>query len=254
MRTLDFLAFIKKHKLNLNYHKQNNTSNVIYNHTKLKTEDTGKILEYAVCLALNTPYKSSFKYSIQEAKRLAQKLTHIRKYFPKTYVHTANGGSPYDFTSFNTKNKYISCKSNKKGNKIAPHTIGQPNPLKFCKLLGIQFYNIKLLKKEIQRNVTIQKLLETVEKYTFDAPIIYYQKKEDNIKIIKKQLNIVWENANFSWTRCYKEWKNSSTLKVNNVSLLEIQFHEKSRTNMAVRLNLKKCIQLFPNCFKVITL
>jgi hypothetical protein len=40
----------------------------------VKTEDTGKIFEMAICLVYNIPYEGVYKYSLEAATALKQRL------------------------------------------------------------------------------------------------------------------------------------------------------------------------------------
>jgi len=220
----------------------------------LKTEDTGKILEKAVCLAFDIPYNGPFKYSETDAQQLAVRLHSLPEHFPLTYTHTAKGGAPYDFTTVDAPASYISCKSNKSGQKVAPHSIGQAQPEEFCQRVGQPYTDIPTLKVDLQKPEITTKLLSQLENNTFDAPIIYYHKKDNTIQLIRQVTPITWDGLDYSWTRTAANWNNSSTLKANRTSVLEVQFHQKSRTNMAVRWNFKNVLKLFPKCFAIVHL
>ena len=223
----------------------------------LMTEDVGKIFEKAVCLAFNIPYNGHFKYEDILSQELAKRMETVPVHFSSKYTHTAKGGATYDFSpeSKNGRNApYISCKSNKSGQKVAPHSIGQAQPETFCQRLDIPFTDIPTLKAHLQKPTLIsEKLLPELEKCTFDADILYYHQKDDTIQLIKQISGINWQDLDFSWTKSAADWNNSSTLKANKVSLLEVQFHQKNRTNMAVRWNFKNVLGMFPKCFRIIT-
>jgi hypothetical protein len=217
----------------------------------LKTEDTGKTLEYAICLTYNTPYNGPFKYSVEEAQALVPRLkTGLidDKLFPKC-THTAENGSRYDYTADDDKSQHLSAKSTKgKVRKIAPQVIGQPTPKKFCDLLEVKFTDVATLKKYIQENVNT--ILPVLDAYTFDSPIVYYNKKFNTIQFIKVTTPIVWSNYQYSWTTPYSKWTNSTTLHIltpgqKSVPLVEFQFHS-TRKNMAIRW----CFDGFLNFFQ----
>ncbi len=220
--------------------------------SSLKTEDTGLTLEKAVCLALGINYNGKFKYSESEASQLAERLEALKTDY-SGYSHTARGGAPYDFSPEVTGElPHLSCKSNKTGQKVAPHSLGQAQPLEFCQRLGLDFTDIPSLKSLLQTpEVISQKVLPELERHTFDADIIYYHKRDQTLQLIRQKEAINWEGLVYSWTRKASEWNNSSTLKANKVSILEIQFHEKNRTNMAVRWNFKNILKTFPKCFHI---
>lgn len=203
----------------------------------LKTEDTGKTLEYAICLAYNTPYNGPFKYSVEEAQTLVPRLkSGLDKLFPQC-THTAEKGSRYDYTANDDATQHLSAKSTKDKGKVAPQVIGQPSPEKFCNLLGMNFTNLDTLKKYIQENINT--ILPVLDIYTFDSPIVYYNKKKDTIQFIKLVTPIVWSNYQYSWTTPHSKWTNSTTLHISTVGqksvpLVEFQFHS-TRKNMAIR-------------------
>lgn len=203
----------------------------------LQTEDTGKIFEMAICLAYNIPYDGNYKYSMELAEKLKERLSKLLELFPPC-IHTAKKGSRYDYTCLTDERKHLSAKSTKKGvGKIAPQVIGQSQPRKFCELIGIEYTTIPALKQYIQTEII--KIIPILVDYTFDCPTIYYNKEKDTIRYITLTTPIEWENYSFKWTCDWVAWKNSSMLKViiegKEIALLEIQFHTKNRTNMAIR-------------------
>lgn len=223
---------------------------------KVKTEDVGKILEMAICLVFGTPFIGNFKYDMESAKKLSNRMNTLPKYFPGEYIHTASGGSNFDFTNSQlNKHSHISAKTNKSGYKVAPYSIGQPTPETFCKRVGIPFIDIPTLKENLQNpNLLRTKLLPIFEDHTFDAPIIYYHKQNNTIKIITQVSKISWNNINFNWTKSHLDWNNSSSLQVNKKTILEVQFHTKNRKNMVNRWNIKNVLLTFPECFQIISL
>jgi hypothetical protein len=203
----------------------------------LQTEDTGKIFEMAICLAYNIPYDGNYKYSMELAEKLKERLSKLLELFP-VCIHTAKKGSRYDYTCLTDERKHLSAKSTKKGvGKIAPQVIGQSQPKKFCELIGVEYTTIPVLKQYIQTEII--KIIPILVDYTFDCPTIYYNKEKDTIRYITLTTPIEWENYSFKWTCDWVAWKNSSMLKViiegKEIALLEIQFHTKNRTNMAIR-------------------
>lgn len=254
---------ILKEFINLARQVKDTTGNNIEDITepKLNTEDTGKIFEMALCLIFETPYDGKYKYGIESAQLIADRLTKngIMKHLPCKYKHTAKGGGTYDFTPVITKNSggnsnfmSLSCKSNKTYQKVAPHSIGQARPNTFCERIGIPYTNIHALKVQMQNmDFMTNTLLPKLEKNTFDALVIYYHKKDNTISLIKQIKPIDWIDKNYVWTRSADNWNNSSTMKIDKTSILEVQFHEKNRKNMAVRWCFKNLLNKFPNCFEI---
>ena len=214
----------------------------------LKTEDTGKIFEMAICLAFNTPYDGKYKYGMEIAEKLKIRLSKLTDMFPPCR-HTAKKGARYDFTCLTDESKHLSAKSTKKGvGKVAPQVIGQSQPQKFCEIIGTEFITIPDLKRHIQTE--IKKILHILVGYTLDCPNVYYNHEKNTIRYITLTTPIEWNKYHFSWTCGWVDWGNSSTLKIltaeGEVPLLEFQFHTKSRTNMAIRW----CYENFLSVFK----
>jgi hypothetical protein len=248
---------------------KNTTATVTYDNkkkTKIKTEDTGKEFEMALCLALGTPYNGAYKYGMETPEKLKKRLAPLitQNLFP-ICKHTASNGSRYDFTSLDDDSIHLSAKTTKKGvGMVAPQVIGQPSPQKFCDIVGLTFTTKENLKTDIQTNITT--ILPFLVDYTFDCSTLFYNKKKDTIRFIKMIRPIVWDNHIFTWT-CYanadvaninKVWKNSTRLKIKNgddyISLVEFQFHEKERTNMVVRWCYENVLTIFKDNFSVIHL
>jgi hypothetical protein len=202
----------------------------------LYTEDTGKIFEKAICLVYGIEYKGKYKYSVEEAQRLATRLVKLPELFAPACEHTAAGGARYDFSS--PSGAHLSAKTSKaKIGKVAPQEIGQPQPTKFCDKMGILFTSVLELKRYIQEN--IKAVLPVLVQHTFDCDNIYYNKARDTIKFVRLVKPIDWSTFEYTWTKEWSVWGNSSTLKIKGpsgfVPLVEFQFHSKSRTNMAIR-------------------
>lgn len=228
--------------------------NLTIKHKKLLTEDTGKIFEMAICLAYGILYDGKYKYSMEIPEKLKARLTKVVELFP-ICSHSAKKGARYDFTSLTDETKHLSAKSTKKGvGKVAPQVIGQSQPKKFCENIGIAYTTITELKQYIQTNILT--ILPILVSYTFDCPNIYYNQQADMILFITLNKQIEWANLKFKWTRNCSEWENSSTLKIviegKEISLLEWQFHTKSRTNMAIRWYYEHVLNIFNQNFCII--
>jgi hypothetical protein len=202
----------------------------------LQTEDTGKVFEMAICLAYGIKYDGKYKYSMEDAEKLKEKLTKLPTLFPMC-KHTARKGARYDYTSVEDKTVHLSAKTTKKGGKVAPQVIGQSQPKPFCEVIGIEYTSIPDLKRFIQEEPV--RILDVLVEYTFDCPNVYYNKEKGTIKYITLNRRIDWDRFNFKWTCNSEKWNNSSTLKIvvegKEFALVEFQFHTKSRTNMAIR-------------------
>ena len=239
----------------------------------LKTEDTGKIFEKAICDAYGIPFDGPFQYSQAEVDKLTPRLKRIitDNLFPMC-VHTASKGARYDFTAVADSRIHLSAKSNKKkGGKVAPQVVGQATPQKFweevcmCSSVAIAaepaIAEPANLKKYIQENITT--IMPMLWRYTFDSPIVYYVRDTDEIRFIAPAAvagggeQPDWSAFQYTWSRPYDKWTNSTSLRiispggVKEETIMEFQFHTKSRQNMAVRWAIDKVLQVFAGHFKV---
>lgn len=248
--------------------------------TPLKTEDTGKIFEKAICDAYGIPYDGPFQYSQADVDKLTPRLKRLvsDNLFPMC-AHTASKGARYDFTAAvagesGGEGIHLSAKSNKKkGGKVAPQVVGQATPQKFWEEF-LHFTNGSnhespvpdpvpdpaTLKKYIQENIVA--IMPMLWKYTFDSPIVYYVRDTDQIRFIAPVAVVPdWSSFQYSWSRPYDKWTNSTSLRVimpgggggggDTTTIMEFQFHTKSRQNMAIRWAIDKVLHLFAGHFKV---
>lgn len=219
----------------------------------VRTEDTGKIFEMAICLAYGTKYNGPYKYSIETATHLSLRLHALLALFPMC-THTASSGSRYDFTSIGEPSVHLSAKSTKKNGKVAPQVIGQAQPTKFCEVISIPYTDNSALKHHIQTE--IHSILPILVSYTFDCPTVYYNQANNTIRYIELTTPIVWSEYTFKWTRPVAQWANSTTLKIvtptGDISLLEFQFHSGGRTNMAIRWAYENFLTVFKDNLTII--
>ena len=222
---------------------------------KVLTEDDGKMFEMGICLALGIQYDGKYKYGMDIPNVLKTRLEPIKARFPD-YAHSAKSGARYDYTSIGYPNKHISAKTTKKGNgKVAPQVIGQAQPQKFCNVVGISYTNIAELKKYIQENIAA--ILPALFSHTFDCPMLYYNVEKNSIRLLEPNSgsHIDWSAFSYTWTCDWAKWNNSSCVKITvgekTVSLMEFQFHTKSRTNMAVRWCFEELLSVFGSHFTI---
>ncbi len=214
------------------------------------TENTGKIFEYAFCMAVSIAYSGNYKYSYPRDDLILR----LMSFRYTDWVHTAANGARYDITERDNENSHLSLKTTKKGGKVAPQVIGQPSIKKFCELIGIGLLPINELKIHIRNN--IQTILPIFEEYTFDCPILYYNESSNIIKYIIKKNKINWSDYEYSWTNDWTQNK-GSTLKIHipnsnkKISICEIQFHDSSRNNMANRWCFENILNIFSDNFDI---
>ena len=244
--------------------------------TPLMTEDTGKIFEKAICDAYGIQYDGPFQYSQAEVDKLTPRLKRLvtDNLFPMC-AHTASKGARYDFTAVaygGGEVLHLSAKSNKKkGGKVAPQVVGQATPQKFWEeCVAVSGAGVATdptdpatLKKYIQENIAA--ILPMLWRYTFDSPIVYYVRDTDQIRFIAPAAAAAvatgpdWTSFQYSWSRPYDKWTNSTSLRVvapgggvgGDTTIMEFQFHTKSRQNMAIRWAIDKVLQVFAGHFKV---
>lgn len=213
---------------------------------KVRTESLGKMFEMAICKAIDTPFCGNYKYH-SPPQKLVSKLKELTSTLRPGLRHTAAGGARYDFSADDEK-VHISAKTSKQAmGKVAPQVIGQPSVEKFREMMGIP--EASDLRQEIYYRIV--DMLPVIASYTFDSRIVYYNQKRGEILRIQLTSPIDFSELSFSWTRTPEQWTNSNTLKADGVSLLEIQIHSKSRSNLTLRWNLENVIKLFSEHFDV---
>ncbi len=152
-----------------------------------------------------------------------------------TFNKDLNG---FDYTdNFLTQNNTtISIRTNKSGDKVAPRLVGQAG----YKVLNEYFSSI--LGREIISQSDIKELFinyadEVIpifldNLFSSDTNIwIFNESGSLKFKVIPKSdnLNFFLEKNNFSFTRDFSSWTESTTLKYKGISIAEIQIH-KNRT------------------------
>ena len=212
-------------------------------------EDLGKIFEKAICLLYNIDFDGNYKYSLEEAINLKNKIIGFKEIFPYELKHIAKNGNKYDFITNN--NIYLSAKTTKKDGKICPQIIGQPTKKKFCEYFNISYIDNNDIKIYIIEN--IKNLLFNYFENTFDCPIIYYNKFKKHLLFIKRKEVINWNiyDINFSHIIKNKLWNESTSITINNNTIGEFQIH-KNRDCIKFRWSFEKLLKLFSNNFEII--
>jgi len=221
---------------------------------KVLTEDLGKIFEKAICELYEIDYDGKYKYSMEEANKIKDKLSKLKKAFPFELKHIAKNGNKYDYVCADNDNIHLSAKTSKKDGKVCPQVIGQPSKKKFCEFFEIDLdYNLEEIKDYIQTNV--KTLLKIYALNTFDCPIVYYNKYKNMLLLVKIKEYINWENYEifFSHIKKNKKWNESSTIIINNISIGEFQIHN-HRDCIKFRWSFEKLLNLFKDNFEIIDL
>lgn len=221
---------------------------------KVLTEDLGKIFEMAICLLYEIQYDGKYKYSLEDATIIKDKLHKLKVEFPFKIKHIAKNGNKYDFVSIEGDKVNLSSKTTKKNAKVCPQVIGQPTKKKFCEFFKIDLrYNLEQIKDYIETNVN--KLLEIYSLNTFDCPIVYYNKHKNIILFVKLKERINWTNYNISFSHIIKnkKWNESSSIIINRITIGEFQIHN-HRDCIKFRWSFEKLLNLFNNNFEIIYL
>lgn len=223
-------------------------------HKKVLTEDLGKIFEMAICLLYEIEYDGKYKYSLEEANIIKDKLHKLKIAFPFKIKHIAKNGNKYDFVSIDDDKINLSAKTTKKDAKVCPQVIGQPSKKKFCNFFGIDLlYDLEQIKNYIETNV--KSLLEIYALNTFDCPIVYYNKHKNMILFVKLKENINWTNYDISFSHIIKnkKWNESSCIIINGITIGEFQIHN-HRDCIKFRWSFEKLLTLFKDNFEILDL
>lgn len=220
------------------------------------TETIGITCEYSICdnYFIQTPPNLRSRVNVELKTQISPILDNIiSNYFNiTTYIGNKNGA--VDFITDNNKN--ISLKTNIRGDKVAPQIIGQATKKKFC-----EYFKLSTLieSRDIKEYIiiNINKVLQEYLKHLFCCDYLIYlssslnkDKTEINIKsltiidciIVKKLTNII-KKSNITFTKYLDNWNESSTIKINNISIGEFQIHN-NRDNIKFRFNFKNLLKL----------
>lgn len=142
-------------------------------------------------------------------------------------------GREIPFNFILSDNSTLSIRTNMKGCKIAPRIVGQAGfeklNLYFSSIFGRPIKNQNDIKKLIINQ--IDQVLPVFFEHLFDADYIlwiYQEEGEYKYHLIKgdAQVDIDYKKENFTFTRNYNEWTESTTLKYKGKSIAEIQVHK----------------------------
>ena len=227
---------------------------------KLQTEDLGKKFEMGICLLYDIPYDGKYKYSMEEAEKLRDRLSLLTGEFPHKLKHTAKNGSQYDFTGAEDESIKLSAKTTKKDGKVCPQVIGQPSKKKFCEFFSVDInFTLQQIKGHIEQNV--KSMMNIYFDLTFDCPVLYYNQKSDKLQLIKvtkltkptKKIDWSDQVIEFSHNKKNKEWGESSTISISNITIGEFQVHN-HRDCIKFRWAFENLLEKFPESFEIVNL
>ena len=218
---------------------------------KVLTEDLGKIFEMALCLYYDISYDGNYKYSLQDAQSLKNKIGNLKKVFHYNIKHCASRGSKYDFECIDDPTIHLSAKTTKKNGKVCPQVIGQPSRKKFCEFFEIDpSFSLEQIKLYIINNIA--NLLQVYSANTFDCPILYYNKHTNLMAFIVLKEHINWSNyaIKFSHNIKNKLWNESSSISIDGITIGEFQVHNK-RDCIKFRWCFEKLLSMFEKHFTI---
>lgn len=147
-------------------------------------------------------------------------------------------------TDFIGDNKTYSVKSNlKKNDKVCPQNIGQTTKAKFIENIYNVVNNTKIEEKDFDSITDLmlkENIINNADKYLnlylenlFCCDyIIYIQQTTMKPKLIGKK-DFIFDNkldsCKITFTRDASKWNESTTVKYNNISIGEFQFHKKGK-------------------------
>jgi hypothetical protein len=247
-----------------------NNINTNIKNDKIPNEKLGIVFEMAICLLYDIKYNGNFKYSMTEAISLKNKLDKLKTIHNFKLEHVARKNNIYDFINCNTlsnsslkecSENNLSAKTNNKTEKVCPQNIGQTTIKKWCQYFKIDYENIDvktvidMIKKYIVDN--IHKILFEYIENTFHCPIVYYYQhpKKEKILYIKLKNKINWNQYNIYFTHINKnkEWNESTSIKINNITIGEFQIHNK-RNCIKFRWSFINLLNLFSDNFDIISI
>jgi len=258
----------KYNLINNFYYNLNNQNTSIKNNKILNNnqnnETFGITCEYTLCKIYKLTNKLENRINSTYIKQLTNTLNKFKhefknKYNLICYKYLGDKNQEIDFLCKNNKlknnNISLSVKSNINNNNLCcPQNIGQCTKKSFVnnikkyhyfKFNKLDLNTIFKIKKFIINN--IYKLFNIYYKNLFKCNYLLWIKKNNiniNYQIIKKP-NILKLNPKlFSFTKNIKTWKESNTLKYNNISIGVFQMHN-NRNCIKFRFNLKNLLNLF---------
>ena len=222
---------------------------------KVLTEDLGKIFEMAICLYYEIDYDGHYKYSLQEAQILKNKLSNLKSVFPYNIKHCAKGGSKYDFECIDDPTIHLSAKTTKKDGKVCPQVIGQPSRKKFCEFFDLDVHNVSLEQIKLYIINNIAHMLTVYCTHTFDCPLLYYNNHSNKLAFIVYKEHINWSNSTIQFSHNIKNklWNESSSISINGVTIGEFQVHN-NRDCIKFRWCFEKLLAMFGQHFTIVDL
>ena len=221
------------------------------------TEDLGKICEKAVCCIAGCDFQGNFKYSLEKANTLKQRLAPLTAEL-QGFQHTGRTDDLYDFSHLTDVAKKLSVKTNKTGWMVCPQG-GQGTKKTFCEKFGLPVAahtDPEAIKAFVLAETP--QVLGTFMYSTFHCPTLYYNEPANLVQVIKQVTPIDWstQNLKFSHLEKGKIWNESTTLYLSHngtlITLGEFQNH-KHRNCFKFRWQFKNLLDHFKDHFEIRT-
>lgn len=218
---------------------------------KSNNETFGMSCEKAIC-EVNSDVNPKSKISDDRCnKEIVEKLKTPFSVFQKTnkispLIYTGENGNKTDFVD--TDGKTYSIKSNIKGNnKVCPQGIGQPTKKVFMDLVYNHINKNKvtdLPNADLKKNIFehIDKYLNLYLQNLFCCDYLIHITDSMSFKLIDK-MKFIFDKEKVTFTNTCEKWKEGITVKYNNVSIGEFQFH-RNRDCIKFRFLLKNLLSI----------
>ncbi len=154
--------------------------------------------------------------------------------------------SPFDFIL--DGNKTLSVKTNT-GNKVCPPEIGQPSIETFKNHFGYLIDNLDSFDANDFKRIAIFDTAELMTKYLdflFDCDYllwIYKNKDKYEFRVLSEHNDFSFKQSKFTFTQTLDKWKESNTVKYNEITIGEFQVH-KNRNSLKFRFDMPNLIKL----------
>lgn len=246
----------------------------------LNNEEIGISAEIAIANTFNVSINEAYLHRANMSVINYFKKINIADIFEKEGIpipikHIAEGQNPVDFILMNHKS--LSVKTNQDDiGKAAPQIIGQPTSKTYFNYLKENVYpnfDVENYLKEYQiednyqsranlfKEISINHIDKMINEYwknIFDCDylILFYNIVSQDghfrdiplYKVFGKYGNFPdWDKSKFSFTKTVEAWKESCTLKYNNVSIGNFQVHN-NRDCFKFRFIMKSIMKLINNC------
>jgi len=166
-----------------------------------------------------------------------------------TFKKNEKGGGEVPYNFILSDNSTLSIRTNYSSGMVAPRKVGQAGFSVLNKYFGHIYQNKIESQNDIKKLIInhIDKVLPIFFDFLFDADYIIWLYQENTTfkyKLIKGDsgVNIDFDKENFTFTRDYDKWLESTTLKYKGTSVAEIQIH-KNRT-FKLRFKMKNVLPL----------